>query len=66
MQAAHVPPLQAVSQQTPLAQNPDAHWLLDVQASPKDASYRYAAFWTVVLADKPPAARIMFPLSSTA
>src|SRR6185312_8384477 len=37
LQTPH-PPLQAVSQQTPFAQNPVTHWLLDVQASPNDPS----------------------------
>ena len=29
---------QAVLQQTPLAQKPEGHWLLEVQESPNDAS----------------------------
>jgi hypothetical protein len=37
LQAPH-PPLQAVSQQTPFAQNPEAHWLPELQESPKDGS----------------------------
>ena len=31
-------PLQALSQQTPLAQKPDVHWLPDVQPSAKEGS----------------------------
>ena len=37
LQTPH-PPLQAVSQQTPLTQNPVAHWLFDVHASENEAS----------------------------
>jgi len=31
-------PVQAVLQQMPFAQNPEAHWLLDEQPTPNDAS----------------------------
>jgi len=40
LQAPQLPPLQAVSQQMPLTQNPEPHWLFVVHPIPNDASYR--------------------------
>jgi hypothetical protein len=40
LQAPHVPVLQGLLQQTPLAQKPEAHWLFEVHESPKLASYK--------------------------
>src|SRR6185437_5906084 len=57
LQTPH-PPLQAVSQQTPLTQNPVAHWLFEVHDSENEASYRSAAA-TVVVPLTPPAIRTM-------
>jgi hypothetical protein len=37
LQTPH-PPLHALSQQTPLAQKPLAHWLFEEQARPNEAS----------------------------
>jgi hypothetical protein len=44
LQAPQVP-VQAVLQQTPLTQKPDAHWLFDEHERPNEASYRYEAVW---------------------
>jgi hypothetical protein len=57
LQAWQVPALHAVSQQTPLVQNPEAHWLFELQPSPNDASYKNAALETVLLDESPPAKR---------
>src|SRR6185312_11172205 len=65
LQAPHVP-VQAVLQQIPAEQKPDEHWLFEVHPSPNEASYRYAAVWTVLVVESPPATRTMLPLSNTA
>ncbi|HXJ62926.1 MAG TPA: hypothetical protein VNN79_04150, partial [Actinomycetota bacterium] len=59
------PPLQALSQHTPLAQNPVAQSLFDVQPSPNAASYNLASRSTVV-PFKPPAISTTLLASSVA
>jgi hypothetical protein len=52
------PPLQAVSQQTPFAQNPVAHWLFDVHCKAKDPSKNTDVATAAVPLFEPPANRI--------